>query len=104
MENSRISPRVVRISSTIGTESIFAGTAFDDLAGQRGDTRLRHILGAFSTQDHGGRIDATNEVWSARRRVVIGGVVQRFPRDPQRGIRVHPPRIQLLYRGFGEYR
>src|SRR4051794_41927817 len=94
MENSRISPRVVRISSTIGTESIFAGTAFDDLAGQRGDTRLRHILGAFSTQDHGGPVEATKAVLAARRPDVIGGGLPSIPPNPPARNRGLPPRIK----------
>src|SRR5829696_8003800 len=98
MESSRISPRVMRLSSTVGTEGITARTAFDHLASQCRDTLLRHILGTLSTENHRGRIDATHKVGAARRGVVISSVVERFHSNPQRRVPVDHPRVQLLYR------
>ena len=88
----------------VGTESVCARTAFDDLAGQLRDPLLGHLLGALGADDHRGRIDAAHQVGAAGRGVVVGGVVQRLDGHPQRRVGVDDPRVQLLHRRLGEDR
>ena len=88
----------------IRAEGVSARTAFDDLAGQLRDSLLGNLLGAVGLQHHRRRVDATHQVGPTGRGVVVGGVVERLDRDPQRGIGVNHLGVQLLDRRLGEDR
>src|SRR5262245_32080529 len=88
----------------VWSESISAGTAFDDLPRKLSDPLLRNVRCAVATDSNRGWVNSADQIRTASGGIVVGRVVERLDSDPQRRISVCHLRIQLLYGRFSKNR